>query len=85
MFQESGVEGLKIALIFLLFILILKLLLLGWQKVSVIRTGKRFKFLLFNFSLKKEISKRDVKYSLLVIIDSLISVFILIWLGEKIF
>lgn len=85
MFQSSGVDGLKIALIFLLFIFILKLILLGWQKVSVKRTGKRFNFLLTNLSFKKDVSWRDVKYSLLVILDSLISVFIIIWVVGKIF
>lgn len=85
MFQSKELDGLKIALIFLLFIFILKLILLGWQKVSVKRTGKRFKFLLFNFSFKKDITWRDFKYSLLVILDSLISVFIIIWLVGKIF
>lgn len=78
-------DGLKIALVFLLFLLILRLLLIGWQKVAVKRTGKRFIFLLSNFSLKGDVSWQDVKYSLLVIIDSLITLIILLWVFNKIF
>jgi len=77
--------GLKIALIFLLFVLILRLLLVGWQKVALRRTRKRFVFLLTNFSLKGEVGWQDVKYSLLVIIDSLITLIILLWIFGKIF
>jgi len=77
--------GLKIALIFLLFVLILRLLLMGWQKVALKRTGKRFVFLLTHFSLKGQVSWQDVKYSLLVIIDSLITLIILLWIFGKIF
>jgi hypothetical protein len=78
-------DGLKIALVFLVFILVLRLLLMGWQKVAVKRTGKRFSFLLTKFSLKGDIDWQDVKYSLLVIIDSLITLVILIWIFNKIF
>jgi len=77
--------GLKIALVFLLFLLILKLLLMGWQKLAVKRTGKRFNFLLTKFSLKGDVSWQDVKYSLLVIIDSLITLIILLLIFDKIF
>jgi hypothetical protein len=80
---ESG--GFKIALVFLLFILILRLLLIGWQRVSIKRSGKRFVFLLTKFSLKGEVSWQDVKYSLLVIVDSLITLVILLWIFTKIF
>jgi hypothetical protein len=78
-------DGLKIALVFLLFLLISKLLLMGWQKVAVKRTGKRFVFLLTKFSLKGDVSWQDVKYSLLVIIDSLVTLIILIWVFSKVF
>jgi hypothetical protein len=77
--------GLKIALLFLLFILLLKLFLMGWQKVALKRTGTRFNFLLTKPSLKSDIGWHDVKYSLLVIIDSLITLIILIWIFDKIF
>jgi hypothetical protein len=80
MFSSSG---LKIAILFLLFILILKLLLWGWQKVCFIRTGRNFKFLLTHFSFKKEVTWQDVKYSLFVIGDALLSMLILIWIFEK--
>jgi len=78
-------DGLKIALVFLVFILILRLLLAGWQKVSIKRTGKRFNFLLTKFSLKGDVGWRDVKYSIAVVIDSLITLIILLWIFAKIF
>jgi len=77
--------GFRIAFLFLVFILILKLLLMGWQKVSIKRTGRRFNFLLTNFTFKKENSWRDFKYSLIVIIDSLISILVLFWIVDLIF
>ncbi len=77
--------GLKIAVLFLLFILILRLILKGWQKVAVARTGKKFKFLLTKSPFSHDVSWRDVRYSVLVIVDSIISIIILIWVMEKLF
>jgi hypothetical protein len=84
-FFVMSASNLKIALLFLFFILILKLLLLGWQKISLIRTGKNFKFLLTHFSFKKEVSWQDVKYSIFVVVDALVSILILLWIYEKLF
>lgn len=75
--------GLKIAILLLVFILILKLILKGWQKVAVTRAGKRFKFLLTKSPFSRDVSWRDVRYSTLVIIDSIISIIILIWVIDK--
>jgi hypothetical protein len=75
--------GLKIAILLLVFILILKLILKGWQKVAVTRTGQRFKFLLTKSPFSRDISWRDVRYSVLVIVDSIISIIILIWVIGK--
>jgi hypothetical protein len=77
--------GLKIAFLFLLFILILRLILKGWQKVAVARTGERFKFLLTKSPFSHNVSWRDVRYSILVIVDSIISIIILIWVINKLF
>jgi len=77
--------GLKIAILLLLFILILKLILKGWQRVALSRTGKRFKFLLTRSPFSDDFSWRDVRYSILVIIDSIISIIILIWVINKLF
>jgi hypothetical protein len=79
------VTGLQIALLFLVFILILRLILAGWQKVAVSRTGKRFKFLLTKSPFAHDITWRDVGYSILVIVDSIISIIILIWAIGKLF
>jgi hypothetical protein len=75
--------GLKIAILLLVFILILKLILKGWQKVAVTRTGSRFRFLLTKSPFSPDVSWRDVRYSILVIIDSIISIIILVWVIEK--
>ena len=75
--------GLKIAILLLVFILILKLILKGWQKVAVVRTGRRFRFLLTAWPFSSDISWRDVRYSILVIVDSIISIIILIWVIDK--
>jgi len=77
--------GLRIALLFLLFILILRLFLIGWQKAATKRTGKRFSFLLTKFPFKGDVGWQDVKYSILVIIDSLITLIIILWIFDKIF
>lgn len=77
--------GLEIALLFLLFILILRLILAGWQKVAVARTGNRFKFLLTKSPFSHDATWRDVRYSILVIVDSIISIIILIWVMDKLF
>ncbi|EQB62700.1 MAG: hypothetical protein RBG1_1C00001G0279 [candidate division Zixibacteria bacterium RBG-1] len=77
-------QGFKIAFWFLISFLLLRILLTAWQKVSVLKTGEKFNFLLTRFNLKDEVSWRDVRYSLYVIIDFLVSMFILIWLVEKV-
>lgn len=81
----QGSNGLKIAILLLLFILILRLILKGWQKVAVSWTGERFKFLLTKSPFSQDVTWRDVRYSLLVVIDSIISIMILIWITDKLF
>jgi len=76
--------GFKIAFWFLISLLLLRILLKAWQKVSVLKTGKRFKFLLTKLNFKEEVNWRDVRYSLYVIVDFLVSIFIIIWLSEKV-
>lgn len=78
-------QGIRITILILLFILIVRLLLIGWQKVAVTRTGERFKFLLTKSPFSSDITWRDVRYSMLVIIDSFISMIVLIWIAEKLF
>jgi hypothetical protein len=78
-----GFTGNKIAILALLFIFIVRLLLLGWQKVAVTRTGEKFKFLLTKSPFSTDVTWRDVRYSLLVVVDSLISIIALIWLTDK--
>ena len=78
-----GFTGYKIAILVLLFIFIVRLLLIGWQKAAVSRTGEKFKFLLTKFPFSTDVTWRDVRYSLLVIIDSFISIIVLVWLVEK--
>jgi hypothetical protein len=77
--------GLKIAVLFLLFILLLRLILKGWQKVALARTGNRFKFLLTKSPFSHDATWRDVRYSILVIVDSIISIIILIWVIDMLF
>ena len=81
MLQNLG--GLKVAILVLLFVLILRLLLKGWQKVAVSRKGERFRFLLTRSPFSSDVTWRDVRYSIMVVIDALISVVILIWLMDK--
>ena len=81
----ENLPGLKIAIILLIFILILRLILKGWQKVAVTRTGKKFKFLLTKSPFSHDATWRDVRYSILVIVDSIISIIILIWVTDKLF
>jgi len=78
-------NGFKIAILVLLFILILKLILKGWQKVAVSRKGEKFKFLLTRSPLSHDVTWRDVRYSVLVVVDSVISIVILIWVMDKLF
>jgi hypothetical protein len=78
-------QGIRIAILILLFILIIRLLLIGWQKVAVTRTGERFKFLLTKSPFSSNITWRDVRYSILVVIDSFITIIVLIWLAEMLF
>ena len=76
-------SGLKIAILVLLFILILRLILKGWQKVAVSRKGEKFKFLLTKTPFSHDVTWRDVRYSILVVLDSIISIVILIWVIDK--
>jgi hypothetical protein len=76
-------NGLTIAILVLLFILILKLILKGWQKVAVSRKGQKFRFLLIKSPFSQDVTWRDVRYSILVMVDSIISMVILIWVIEK--
>jgi uncharacterized protein YbjT (DUF2867 family) len=78
-------SGLKIAILVLLFILIFRLLLKGWQKVAVSRKGERFRFLLTKSPFSPDVTWRDVRYSIMVVIDALISMVILIWLIDRVF
>ncbi len=78
-------NGLKIAILVLVFVLILRLLVKGWQKVAVSRTGEKFRFLLTKSPLSPDVTWRDVRYSIMVVIDALISIAILIWLMDKLF
>jgi hypothetical protein len=78
-------QGIRITVLILLFILIVRLLLLGWQKVAVTRTGEKFKFLLTKSPFSSDVTWRDVRYSILVIIDSFISIIVLVWLVEMLF
>ena len=81
----QNLSGLKVAILVLLFVLIFRLLLKGWQKVAVSRKGERFRFLLTKSPFSPDITWRDVRYSIMVVIDALISVVILIWLMDKLF
>ncbi|UCB53355.1 MAG: hypothetical protein JSV10_04565 [Candidatus Zixiibacteriota bacterium] len=83
MLKDFG--GLKIAVLVLLFVLIFRLLLKGWQKVAVSRKGKRFRFLLTKSPFSPDVTWRDVRYSIMVVIDALISIVILIWVLGKLF
>jgi hypothetical protein len=78
----SNFNGLKIAILVLVFILILRLLVRGWQKVAISRTGEKFKFLLTKSPFSHDVTWRDVRYSILVVIDALISIIVLIWLTD---
>ncbi len=78
----SNFNGLKIAILVLVFILILRLLVKGWQKVAVSRTGERFKFLLTKSPFSHDVTWQDVRYSIMVVIDALISIIVLIWLMD---
>ncbi|MGB8656450.1 MAG: hypothetical protein WCE90_01530 [Candidatus Zixiibacteriota bacterium] len=79
----EDLSGLKIAILVLLFVLILRLILKGWQKVAVSRQGEKFRFLLIKSPFSQDVTWRDVRYSILVMVDSIISMVILIWLMEK--
>ncbi len=78
-------DGLRIGFVFVSFVLLFRLLYLGWQKVAFLRTGEKFKFLLFHSSLRGDVTWRDVKYSLAVLIDSFICLVALIWIGKRVF
>jgi hypothetical protein len=81
----KDLNGLKIAILVLLFILILKLILKGWQKVALSRKGEKFRFLLTKSPFSTDVTWRDVRYSVLVVIDAIISIVILIWVMDKLF
>jgi uncharacterized protein YbjT (DUF2867 family) len=81
----SRFNGLKIAILVLLFFLILRLLVKGWQKVAISRTGENFRFLLTKSPLSHDVTWRDVRYSMMVVIDALISIIVLIWLTDMLF
>jgi uncharacterized protein YbjT (DUF2867 family) len=78
----SNFNGLKIAILVLVFVLILRLLVKGWQKVAISRTGEKFKFLLTKSPFSHDVTWRDVRYSIMVVIDALISIVVLIWLMD---
>jgi hypothetical protein len=78
-------QGIRITILILLFILIVRLLLMGWQKVAVTRSGERFKFLLTKSPFSPDVTWRDVRYSILVVIDSIISIIAVIWIADKVF
>jgi uncharacterized protein YbjT (DUF2867 family) len=78
----SNFNGLRIAIMVLVFILILRLLVKGWQKVAISRTGEKFKFLLTKSPFSHDVTWRDVRYSIMVVIDALISIIVLIWLTD---
>lgn len=80
--QMSNFDGLRMAILVLVFILILRLLVKGWQKVAISRTGERFKFLLTKSPFSRDVTWRDVRYSIMVVVDALISIVVLIWLTE---
>jgi hypothetical protein len=77
--------GLKIAMLVLFFILVFRLILKGWQKVAISRKGERFRFLLTKSPFSPDVTWRDLRYSILVVIDALISIVILIWVMDKLF
>ena len=77
--------GLKIAIWFLVALLVIRIMHNLWQRVSLARTGQRFQFLLTKFRFEEEISWKDVRYSLLVVFDSAVFILILIWLTSRIF
>jgi hypothetical protein len=83
--HEYKMQGIRITILILLFILIVRLLLMGWQKIAVTRTGESFKFLLTKSPFSSDVTWRDVRYSILVIIDSIISIIIVIWIMDKVF
>ena len=78
-------SGLEIAILVLLFVLILRLLLRSWQKVAVSRKGERFRFLLTKSPFCPDVTWRDVRYSIMVVMDALISIVILLWVMDKLF
>ena len=83
--MSKDFSGLKIAILVLLFILIFRLLLKGWQKVAVSRKGERFRFILAKSPFASDVTWRDVRYSIMVVIDALISIVILIWVMDRLF
>jgi hypothetical protein len=76
-------QSLKVAIWFLVSLLVLRIMHKLWQKVCVARTGGRFQFLLTKFRFEEEVSWKDVRYSFLVVLDSAVLVLILVWLTEE--
>lgn len=77
--------GLKVAIWFLVAVLVIRIVHNLWQRVSLARTGQRFQFLLTRFRFEEEISWRDVRYSFLVVFDSAVFVLIMLWLTSQVF
>lgn len=75
--------SLKIAIWTLIALLVIRIMHNLWQRVSVARTGQRFQFLLTRLRFEEEVSWRDVRYSFLVVLDSVVLVFLLAWLAEQ--
>ncbi len=52
--------------------------------MALSRTGERFRFLLTKSPFSTDVTWRDVRYSVLVVVDALICMVILIWLVDKV-
>jgi hypothetical protein len=77
------VQNLKIAIWFLVLLLVIRIMHNLWQKVCLARTGERFQFLLTRLRFEEEVTWKDVRYSFLVVLDSAVLVLILVWLTEE--
>lgn len=76
-------QSLKIAIWFLVALLVVRMIHNLWQKVCVARTGGRFQFLLTRLRFEEEVTWKDVRYSFLVVLDSAVLILILIWLSSE--
>jgi hypothetical protein len=77
--------SLKIAIWFLIALLVIRIMHHLWQKVCMARTGEKFQFLLTKFRFEEEVTWKDVRYSFLVVLDSAVLLLILIWITGEIF